>query len=211
MYIYKFLLNNQVVYVGKTNDISHRVSQHRTENRITKWDDIEFLVVEDNLANDLEGYLIYKYSPVFNKVYPRFYQTFDLRKLKWVNYFSYCGHLHPITSENTNRKIDGSKYSLTLYKYLKKHSNSGSDITIDVMDLRKELGLIGRDRVFITEKDKYYNFKDFKKRVLIPAIREINEYTDMTVTIADYIFIGRKIIQIVFHLSKDRGEHNTLP
>ena len=61
-------------------------------------------------------------------------------------------------------------------------------------------------KTFVTEDlkhllyaENYKNFKDFRLRVLEPAITEINEYTELNVSY-EPVFKGRKVIEIAFKI-----------
>lgn len=79
-----------------------------------------------------------------------------------------------------------SKYSIRLYEYLKSIHYKKLDVythTISVDRLQKILD------------SKYSNFKDFHTRVLKPAQKELNEYSDITLTY-ELIKQGRKTTDI---------------
>lgn len=77
-----------------------------------------------------------------------------------------------------------SKYSIRLYELLKswidlKNSKASNKFRavkqeFDLDDLRKRLG--------IEDISSYAQFRELKRRVLDPAIKEVNEYTDITTT-----------------------------
>lgn len=109
---------------------------------------------------------------------------FDLKK----NYTSY---------ELYNVMAFKSKYSIRLYEILKSYAYK-SPIEFNIEDIKATLGA-----------SKYSAYKDFKKRVLLVAVDEINTYTDLQVTydcIDSFGTImttstGRKIASIKFHIS----------
>lgn len=79
-----------------------------------------------------------------------------------------------------------SVYAIKLYELLKQYHKIGSRV-IDVSDLKYMLGI-----------DKGYNqYCDFKKRVLLVAISEINKNTDLEVELKE-IKKGRKVSEIKF-------------
>lgn len=80
-----------------------------------------------------------------------------------------------------------SKYSFRLYEYMKSiHYKKLNEYIhrIDIDELKERIGA-----------ENYTNFKDFNNRALKIAIKEINEYSDITL---DYncIYKGRKVIAI---------------
>ena len=81
-----------------------------------------------------------------------------------------------------------SSYSMRIYELLKSYAYQGSH-TFDIDDLKRKLGA-----------DSYVNFKDFRKRVIELAVREINLYTDIEVS-WEPIMKGRKVIQVLFHIA----------
>ena len=64
-YIYKHILNNEVVYIGKTINMKNRQKQH-SKDKFWFSDDlvIEYTEVTDSMIMDIyEKYYINKYSP----------------------------------------------------------------------------------------------------------------------------------------------------
>lgn len=88
-----------------------------------------------------------------------------------------------------------SKYSIRLYELVKSLHYHELEIyrkkyTVD--DLKK-----------ILDGEKYKEYRDFKRRVLVPATDEINQYSDKTVSFEE-VRRGRKVVAIEFTiLSKD--------
>jgi len=82
-----------------------------------------------------------------------------------------------------------SVYAIRLYELLKQYENTG--FRVDYLpDLREMLGV---------EPEEYKRFFDFEKRVLKPAIKEINEKTDIEVSYKKKK-TGRKITHIEFEV-----------
>lgn len=97
-----------------------------------------------------------------------------------------------------------SKYSLAIYSlaldYLILDKNYGEKI-VEISDLRKFLGI---------KKDEYKLFADFKKRILIPAEKEINEISDIDIDILPEKEKGSKKIskiRIVMRLNSEKAEY----
>ena len=70
-YIYKHILNNEVVYIGKTKNIHQRITQHLGEKDSVLWkasiDKIMIADVETEIDLDLyETYLINTLKPKYN-------------------------------------------------------------------------------------------------------------------------------------------------
>ncbi len=90
-----------------------------------------------------------------------------------------------------------SKYSLALYELLKDYINLWQ-LKIRVDDLKKAL--------WVLDNKWYKIFSEFNKRVLKPAIKEINDKTDIT---ANYKWIkkGIEYIEVVFTMKlKDNNK-----
>lgn len=96
-----------------------------------------------------------------------------------------------------------SKYSIRFYEFLKAHYDMQRSIhgkkryetpivewTLDLDELKYILMLD-------TEKDKYKNFKDFRKKILEVAQREINTLSDMKFEF-EPITKGRKTVKVKF-------------
>jgi len=86
------------------------------------------------------------------------------------------------------------KHSKRFYQFLRQFVQSGLFV-ITLEDLKKRLLL-----------DKGYDkFSHFNSRVLIPAIKEINQYTSMNVSF-DVVKRGRSVEQIRFYISLPAGQ-----
>ena len=87
-----------------------------------------------------------------------------------------------------------SQYSILLYSILRDWLTNQQEVTkqITVERLREQLG---------ATDDSYKNFKDFKRRVLDRATREINELSDLDVAY-EKIKHGKQITSITFHVTK---------
>lgn len=83
-----------------------------------------------------------------------------------------------------------SSYAVRIYELLKQYEKIG-EREINIKDLRNYLGI---------EKEEYTRFDNFEARVLLPAKKETNKYTDL---IIDYekIKTGRKITSILFKIN----------
>lgn len=89
-----------------------------------------------------------------------------------------------------------SKYSHTLFEYLKSYAFRGG-IVMSVDKLKYILGL-DEDGA---KKSSYDNFSNIRARILEPAKNEINKYTELVI---DYkpITKGRKVTEIEFSVNK---------
>src|SRR5699024_1404752 len=83
-----------------------------------------------------------------------------------------------------------SGYSIRMYEILKKWQKV-KQIEIDLKKLRKMTGVY----------NKYKEYHNFKKRVLNPSKKEINDKTDINFHFKE-IKKGRKVVSICFFISK---------
>ncbi len=85
-----------------------------------------------------------------------------------------------------------SKYTIRLYELVKSihfHDLESYERQYPVSDLKRMLG-----------GEQYKEYRDFKRRVLIPAVDEINKYSDKTITFEE-IRRGRKVLEVEFRIS----------
>lgn len=89
-----------------------------------------------------------------------------------------------------------SKYSHSLFELLKSYAFRGN-VRITIENLKFTLGLNDDS----TKKSSYDNFSNLRARILEPAKKEINAYTEL---IIDYtpIMKGRKVTEIEFSVKK---------
>ena len=85
-----------------------------------------------------------------------------------------------------------SSYSIRIYELLQQFRATG-DRMIQLDDFRSMLGL----------DDKYQQFKDLNKFLIKPALKELNEKSDLSV-IVDPVKQGRKVIALHFRFKEDR-------
>ena len=81
-----------------------------------------------------------------------------------------------------------SKYGIRLYKLLKSYYYMHPRLKFSIDDLKMHL-----------DATSYKEFKRFKEKVLIPALRDINTYSDLVVTV-EYVKTGRNYTHIVFSM-----------
>ena len=86
-----------------------------------------------------------------------------------------------------------SKYAIRLYELLKSYLWMGS-WEVNVKDLRSVLEV----------EDKYLEFKEFKRRIIVPAVNEINKYTDLEVKYTT-LKTGKEITKIHFTIGETTG------
>lgn len=80
-----------------------------------------------------------------------------------------------------------SRYSIRLFELLKSYSNLKT-LTVSVDELKKQLSA-----------ETYDRYSDFKRKVIDIALREINEFSDLTVE-PEFIKDGRKVDKICFRI-----------
>lgn len=84
-----------------------------------------------------------------------------------------------------------SKYSIRMYELIKSihyHEQETYQREFTIEELRDRLGVV-----------KYSEYRDMKKRVLLPSIEEINEFSDKTVSMEE-VKRGRKVIAIILSI-----------
>jgi hypothetical protein len=84
-----------------------------------------------------------------------------------------------------------SFYAIRLYEILKQYLNIGKR-QFDIEKLRALLGI---------EIDKYPQYNDFKKRVIDPAVKEINQGSDLRISFQEKKHV-RKITSLAFQIWK---------
>ncbi|OGT06291.1 MAG: hypothetical protein A2X78_01440 [Gammaproteobacteria bacterium GWE2_37_16] len=93
-----------------------------------------------------------------------------------------------------------SSYALALYENCVRYKNLTHTSWINFSIFRKLMGV---------SENKYYKFKDFKKRVLDKAIQEVNEFSDIFVTI-ELRRIKQQIEAVRFIIGKNGAFNKTL-
>ena len=82
-----------------------------------------------------------------------------------------------------------TKYGIMLYELLKSVANLGKYIEFSVEEIKEHLDCVSYD-----------NFANFKKRVLLPALADINTYTELKVEV-DYKKTGRINTHLLFTIT----------
>lgn len=66
-YVYKYIVNNEIVYIGKSTDLKNRIKQHKSDKLKNLKANIYYFECPNNTAMDSWEYnLINKYHPKFN-------------------------------------------------------------------------------------------------------------------------------------------------
>lgn len=82
-----------------------------------------------------------------------------------------------------------SVYGIRLYKFLKSIYYKGRDPAFDLVTLKGYLDCA----------EKYREYKNFRRRVIDPALADINKYSDLQVEV-EPIKTGNRITGIIFHM-----------
>ena len=122
--------------------------------------------------------------------------------------YSYSYHMRKLLSDPTvyaaiNLTYQAnfkSKYGLALYENSVRYVNIKQTPWFDYALFRDLLGV---------SKEKYPQYKDFKRRVLDPAIDEVNAYSDIKVE-PTFKKIGRRISSIKFKISRRNKKNKIL-
>lgn len=81
-----------------------------------------------------------------------------------------------------------SAYGVRLYKLLKSLYFKSQIIQMDLDTIKGHLDCV----------DKHKDFKNFRRRVIEPAIKDINTYSDLKVEV-EYVKSGKTVTDVVFH------------
>lgn len=123
---------------------------------------------------------------------------YHLTCIPWLIAITYHAKTTTVTIElNPKLKpfIDGKPFTETEFYFLLKFSSSYSErlyeilkslsfkalVDFDITDLRQRLGLESSNLNKTAGKVKYPNYNDLKRYVLEPALRDINQYTDLDI------------------------------
>lgn len=79
-----------------------------------------------------------------------------------------------------------SKYGIMLYELLRSYSFTGMKVVFSIQDLKERLDCID-----------YTNFTNFRKRVIEPALKDINKYSELFVDV-EYHKTGRTFTEAEF-------------
>lgn len=85
-YIYKYVYQNQIIYIGQTNNLKKRFREHSYENEIFKNSSLYYFQVNNQIAaNAWEYFLINKYSPTLNIQY-NYKEEIEFSEPTWKSY-----------------------------------------------------------------------------------------------------------------------------
>lgn len=150
-------------------------------------------------------------TKLFNRDIRRYSKGKIVERMRWVFHVKYLEgrgcvelgfsptvlpHLTMLNREFTSYQLKqigslSSFYSVRLYELMSQFLKLGErSCTLEQLRQMFDLG------------DKYQDVKDMRKRVLDPALRELNSSTDLAVT-AEPIRNGRKITGFIFTINKN--------
>lgn len=119
-YIYKYELNNNPIYIGITNNIDRRLSQHGVcGDNIDKcgWDEINVADIyyaempNRTMADCVESILIQKYKPKYNKAKVCVWDGLDISEPNWKRY---AKRKHNIKEVKHNNVVNNNNISTSI-------------------------------------------------------------------------------------------------
>lgn len=101
-----------------------------------------------------------------------------------------------------------SQYSIRLYECLKKEAQIVKEYK-HKENFEKKYSYEDLREIFSVEQKLYSMFKDFRKWVIEPAVKEISDKSDLNITQVEYLKTGRKITHVCFSVViRSREEAN---
>ena len=87
-YIYKYTYENEIVYIGKTINLSQRIKEHSREKKFQneKFDIYYFLCSNQRQMDFYEYVLINKYKPALNVMNKKEFEEFSFIEPTWIKY-----------------------------------------------------------------------------------------------------------------------------
>lgn len=86
-YIYKYVANDQIIYVGQSTNLVQRIAQHKIDKLKDISANIYFFECENQTAmNSWEYFLINKYHPKYNIALNNSAQLVDVKEPEWILY-----------------------------------------------------------------------------------------------------------------------------
>ena len=96
-----------------------------------------------------------------------------------------------------------ASYSVRIYELLKQYQKLRGDRYFEIVDLKETLGI---------DPSRYKLYGDFKRRIIQPSIKELNNKTDMTVRIEEKKKSRRVVgIKFIFSFKTDPEIENPTP
>ena len=157
-YIYKYVANEKIVYIGKTNDIVRRIKEHSSgvglEAKFTQYSDAEIWYHEcgnETEMSALESLLINYYKPELNEIDVEEGEPTVTFNIQWELYSEFS-HIHQSDIEqdyrNCLKQIKANNTRISAYQ------KEYQDIANALNKWRKFYMYLDRNKEFITH---YYN------------------------------------------------------
>lgn len=126
-FVYKYLLDNQILYIGKVDsDLRRRVEKHTKEEKFKPYlDHAEIFCIP--LANPtettfLELYLINKYKPILNVVAK--YEGMSNIQLQEPDWIPYAKYLETKNRTSDTNKLQNTQKEIVFWKQVLSHLQS---------------------------------------------------------------------------------------
>lgn len=116
------------------------------------------------------------------------------------------GYAKPLQKLLHNREMYTKVNLLTQQKFSSKYSFFIYELCLDYKNINHSQEMeLDRLRLFLgIEKEQYPAFKDLNRYVLLPAIKEINEKTELLVEV-ERKKLGRKVVAITLNISRKKN------
>jgi plasmid replication initiation protein len=101
-------------------------------------------------------------------------------------------------------------YSLRLYEILKSFQWRGEPIELELTNLKELLGICILDKHHNIIEEKYKNYGDVKKKVLLQAQKEIKENTDIEFEFKE-VKKGKKVTAVTFYINSSETLNELAP
>lgn len=100
-YIYDYIYNNEIVYIGKTNNLQRRINEHCKEIKFYGLTDICYYPCKTKEEMELlEIYLINLYKPILNYLIPSLKEIPKYDVNNWKLYNKNIEYEEPLVKEN---------------------------------------------------------------------------------------------------------------
>ena len=141
-YIYKYVKNNIIEYIGKTTNLEQRIKQHQKDKLKNFKGQIYYFECKNKTAmTSWEYTLINKYHPKYNAALKDNEINIDIKETEWILYMNtenkvinILDFLQPVTYNNS---IKNNTISKPIVKNNKKISSSTTTIIHDPHDFSK--------------------------------------------------------------------------
>jgi plasmid replication initiation protein len=99
------------------------------------------------------------------------------------------------TAYDLRNVVNLGVYPVRVYELLKQYETIGYR-TLEIDDMKKMFNLT----------EEYPKFANFFQKVIAPAIKEVNKYTDLKITKVDKIKDAKKIVALTFFFERKNGQ-----